>query len=61
MSYIDVTIPGVIGLLLAAWPRAMFLGSRVTPDLGKLGLIRKAGIALVLVATGYLTIKFVSA
>jgi hypothetical protein len=56
VGYIDVVIPGVIGLLLLAWPRSVFLGSRVEPDAKKLRLIRKAGIALVLIAAGYAAI-----
>ena len=59
MSYIDVAIPGTIGLILLVWPRFVFLGSRVSPDEKKLLLMRKAGIALVLIASSYLAIKSV--
>lgn len=57
MGYIDVAIPGVIGLLLLAWPGSVFLGSQVEPDAKKLGVIRKVGIALVVIAAGYLAIR----
>ena len=57
MGYIDVAIPGMIGLLPLAWPQSVFLGSRVSPDANRLGAIRTAGIALVLIAAGYLAIK----
>jgi hypothetical protein len=60
VGYIDVAIPGVIGLLLLAWPRSAFLGSQVEPDAKKLRLIRKAGIALVLIAAGYVAIRSAS-
>jgi len=29
MTYIDVAIPGIIGLVLFFWPQSMFICSRV--------------------------------
>ena len=60
LSYIDVAIPGMIGLILVAWPQSMFLGSRVSPDAKKIRLLRWAGVGLLLVATSYLAIKLSS-
>jgi len=57
MSFIDVAIPGVLGLLLLAWPQAVFLGSRATPTERKLRLLRYCGGALLAVSLLYLTIK----
>lgn len=50
MTYLDIAIPGAIGLLIAVWPHSMFIGSRVTPDAGRLKMIRAAGYALLGVA-----------
>ncbi len=61
MSFIDVAIPGIIGLLLLVWPQSMFLGARVSPDAKKIRLLRGIGILLLLVAVGYLVIKLTSA
>ena len=58
MSFIDVAIPGVIGLLLLAWPQALFVGSRVTATEKKLRLLRYCGGALLFVAFLYLVVKF---
>ena len=57
MSYIDVVLPGFIGLVLLLWPESMFLGSRVTPDAKKIRLLRNLGIGLLLVAALYLSSK----
>ena len=57
MSYIDVAIPGIIGLLALAWPQVMFVGSRAAPDEKKLRLIRRFGALLLGVAALYLFIK----
>ena len=35
MSYMDVAIPGMIGLLMLVWPQYLFMGSRITPDAKK--------------------------
>jgi hypothetical protein len=32
MSYIDVAIPGIIGIFLLICPQSMFLGSRAIPS-----------------------------
>ena len=61
MSYVDVAIPGLIGLSAALWPQVMFWGSKATPDPKKIRLIRTGGIVLVVVALGYLAIRFVGA
>ena len=61
MSFIDVAIPGIIGFVLLIWPQSMFVGSRVTPDLKKIRLLRSMGVVLLLVAAIYLVIKLVSA
>jgi hypothetical protein len=57
MSYIDLVIPGLAGLLLLVWPQSMFMGSRVKPDPKKIRLLRGLGIVLLLVAVIYLVIK----
>jgi hypothetical protein len=57
MSFIDVAIPAVIGLVALVWPHAMCYGSRTTPDEKKIRLIRGAGIILLLAAAVYLVIK----
>ena len=57
MSFIDVAIPAVIGLVALVWPHAMCYGSRTTPDEKKIRLIRGAGMVLLLAAAVYLVIK----
>lgn len=57
MAYIDVAIPGALGLLILVWPRFVFRGSRVSPDEARLRLVRGAGLALVVVAAAYLGIR----
>ncbi|MFZ5524795.1 MAG: hypothetical protein ACOY9D_12040 [Pseudomonadota bacterium] len=57
MTYIDLVIPGVAGLLLLVWPQSMFMGSRVKPDPSKIRLLRGLGIVLLLAAAIYLVIK----
>ena len=57
MSYIDLVIPGLAGLLLLVWPQAMFMGSRVKPDPQKIMLLRGLGMVLLLIAVIYLVIK----
>ena len=59
MTYIDVAIPGLIGLMLLLRPQAAFLGSRATPDARKLRLLRGLGGILLLVAALYLGIRLV--
>jgi len=60
MSFLDALIPGVIGLVLVAWPQAMFLGSKVTPAARKLRLLRIVGAVLLAVALLYLGIHQVA-
>ncbi|MGC2047461.1 MAG: hypothetical protein WA635_02450 [Gallionella sp.] len=57
MTYIDLVIPGVAGLLLLVWPQAMFMGSRAKPGAKKIRLLRGLGVVLLLVAAIYLVIK----
>jgi hypothetical protein len=61
MSFIDVAIPGLIGLVLLIWPQSMFAGSRVSPDAKKIRLLRGAGALLLLVAAVYLIIRLAGA
>jgi hypothetical protein len=60
MSFIDVAIPAVIGLVALARPQLMFYGSRAAPDEKKIRIIRMAGGLLMVVAAIYLAIKLVS-
>lgn len=57
MSFIDVAIPGIIGLVLLVWPQSMFAGARVSPDPKKIRLLRNAGALLLVVAAVYLLIR----
>ncbi len=61
MSYIDVVIPAIVGLVALAWPTAMFYGSRATPDAKKIRLIRAAGVVLLAAAAVYLAIRLAGA
>lgn len=61
MSFIDVAIPGIIGFVLLMWPQSMFVGSRATPDPQKLRLLRRIGVALLVVAVIYLVIRLFGA
>lgn len=61
MSFIDVAIPGIIGLVLVLWPQAVFVGSKVSPDPKKIRLLRIVGVVLLVVAAGYLAIKLAGA
>lgn len=54
MTYIDVAIPAIAGLLALAWPQ-MFL--RKPPDASKVRLIRLIGVVLLVVAAGYLAMR----
>jgi hypothetical protein len=54
MTYIDVAIPAIAGLIALAWPHA-FLPK--PPDAGKVRLVRLGGVALVVVAAGYLAMR----
>jgi len=57
MTYIDLVIPAVAGLLLLVWPQSMFMGSRIKPDARKILWLRSLGMVLLLVAVVYLVIK----
>ncbi|MGB0087275.1 MAG: hypothetical protein WBP94_18115 [Rhodomicrobiaceae bacterium] len=61
MSYIDVVIPAIVGLVALAWPTALFYGSRATPDAKKIRLIRAAGVVLLAAAAVYLAIRLAGA
>jgi hypothetical protein len=61
MSYIDVVIPAIIGLVALVWPKVMFAGSSVTADAKKIRLIRAVGVILLAAATIYLAVKLVGA
>jgi hypothetical protein len=58
MSFIDVAIPAIIGLVALVRPQIMFYGSRVTPTEMKIRLIRGVGVILLAAALIYLGIKF---
>jgi hypothetical protein len=57
MSFIDVVIPAIIGLVALVRPQIMFYGSRATPNEKKIRLIRGAGVVLLAAALIYLGIK----
>jgi hypothetical protein len=61
MSYIDVAIPGLIGLVAVIRPQVMFYGSRAAPDPRKLNILRGIGAALLVAALIYLGIKIAAA
>jgi hypothetical protein len=54
MSYIDVAIPAIAGLLAVGWLQ-MFL--RKPPDASKVRLVRLLGALLLVVAAGYLAMR----
>ena len=60
MSYIDVAIPAIIGLVALVRPQLMFYGSRATPDEKKIRVLRGCGVALIVAALIYLGIKLVA-
>jgi hypothetical protein len=59
MSFIDVAIPGVIGLLLLLKPAMVFSGSRAAPDEKKIRLMRRIGVVLLVVAAIALVIHLI--
>lgn len=61
MSFIDVAIPGIIGLVLVIWPQSVFIGSSASPDAKKLRVLRSVGVVLLVIAAGYLAIKLAGA
>jgi hypothetical protein len=54
MSYIDVAIPAIAGILALARPEMFF---RKPPDMRRLRLIRVFGVLLLLVAALYLAVR----
>src|SRR5215813_8439560 len=61
MSYIDVAIPALIGVVAVAWPGVLFAGIRANPDPKRLRLIRGGGALLLAVAAVYLLVKVAAA
>jgi len=61
MSFIDVVIPAIVGVVVLVWPQALFYGSRSTPDEKKIRMIRGGGVLLIVVAAIYLMIKIAGA
>jgi len=61
MSFVDVAIPTIIGLVALVRPQIMVSGSRATPDEKKIRIIRGAGLILLAAALIYLCIKFAAA
>src|SRR5262245_35806180 len=61
MSYIDVAIPAIIGLVALVRPQLMFYGSRATPDEKKIRMLRWVRVVLLLAAQIYLCIKLAAA
>jgi len=57
MSFVDVAIPAIIGLVALVHPRIMFYGSRAIPNDKKLRTIRGVGVILLAAALIYLGIK----
>ena len=57
MSFIDVAIPAIIGLVALVRPQIMFYGGRVPPNEKTIRLIRGAGVVLLAAALIYLGIK----
>ena len=57
MSFVEATIPGVIGFIATLWPQVFFVGSNATATPQKLRWIRRAGVILLSVAALYLTIS----
>lgn len=55
MSFIDVGIPGVIGLVLLLWPQAVF--AEAAPDPGKVLAARIVGALLIVAAGIHLTVR----
>jgi hypothetical protein len=61
MSYIDVAIPAIMGVVALVRPQVAFYRSRATPDEKKLRLVRGIGVVLLVVAVVYLGIKLAAA
>jgi len=61
MSFIDVAIPAIIGLVALVRPQIMFYGSRATPNEKKIRIFRSVGVILLAAAAIYLVIKLAAA
>jgi len=59
MSWIDIAIPGVVGLILMIWPQSMFIGAKVEPDEKRIRLLKKCGVGLLCIAGVFLIVKLV--
>ena len=58
VGLVDVAIPGLIGLVFAVRPQAMFRASgEPTIDAARFRKMRRVGFALIAVAVGYALIK----
>lgn len=56
MTFNEVAIPGIIGLMLLLWPESMFIWSRVKLGTKEIWLLRLMGSVLVLIAAIHLAI-----
>jgi VIT1/CCC1 family predicted Fe2+/Mn2+ transporter len=61
MSFLDVAIPAIIGLVALVRPQIMFYGSRASSNEKRIRLIRGAGVILLAAAFIYLGIKLAAA
>jgi len=59
MSWIDIAIPGVVGLILMLWPQSMFVGAKVEPDKKRIRLLKKCGVGLLVIAGAFLIVKLI--
>ncbi|MDH3256099.1 MAG: hypothetical protein OEM27_00615 [Nitrospinota bacterium] len=59
MSWIDIAIPGVIGLILYLWPQSMFIGAKVEPDEKRIRLLKQCGVGLLVIAGVFLMVKLI--
>ena len=50
MLFINVGVPGIIGLVLLLWPQSIFIGSKAIPGSKEIWLLRSMGVVLVFVA-----------
>ena len=60
MLFINVVIPGIIGLVLLLWPQSIFTGSRAIPDQKEIWLLRCMGVVLASVAVVNVVSKLAS-
>lgn len=61
MSFVDVAIPAIIGLVVLVRPQIMFYGSRASSNEKKIRLMRGVGMILLAAALIYLGIKLAAA